>query len=668
MVRLVWVKGGLGYAAGAPSCAGAGGVWQKCREVPIESARCARFFLRGREVVFGPECRGRARARRQDVKSVLYIAQSECTASSNINVCINQSMYRTQKEASQPAAAGGRGLLPMSAARSRRCVQRSRVHCHHLTRISHSFMHSLSRSRLTAPSLPHLREHVSRSRLLFTRRVLRPPCTAWSSIGSMLRIGSAAALLAVSARTPAARHGVIRSLGVSVSDAFDSGNIERVDAPALGSMDPAAGETLRLRIKPDPFTELEQKSHMQWFAFRATLAPETPTTVTYNIENAGECSFAVAFKGAEVVASTDRSEWRRVSSTRYDETAGTLQWEWTHRPGEPTSVYFAYFDTYSYERHLDFVARCTATAGAHVASLGRTLDGREIECIRVGTGPLQAWVIHRQHPGESMASFFAEGLLGRLLGLDSHGMVDGLVKTLLKQFTFHIVPNMNPDGGLRGHLRVNAAGANLNREWASTGDYVAPTLHRSPEVYHTLAAMDASGVDVFVDVHGDEALPFGFIAGAEGLDTWGPRLRALQGAFVGAYARANPDMQAKFGYEPDAPLQGNLAICSNQVAHRFDCLGVTLEMPFKDSAAVPRDEPDGAGFDGRRASMLGRSLCDAIAHVASQLRDVPEPHFCLEDDRYVAPVEDEAAIAEWVAQGRANGGRCHQTPSPPANE
>ena len=48
--------------------------------------------------------------------------------------------------------------------------------------------------------------------------------------------------------------------------------------------------------------------------------------------------------------------------------------------------------------------------------------GREIECVTFGSGPRTCWVIHRQHPGESMASFFAEGLLGRLLGLDD---VDG---------------------------------------------------------------------------------------------------------------------------------------------------------------------------------------------------------------------------------------------------
>ncbi len=43
---------------------------------------------------------------------------------------------------------------------------------------------------------------------------------------------------------------------------------------------------------------------------------------------------------------------------------------------------------------------------------------------------------------------------------------------------------MNPDGTWRGHLRTNAAGANLNREWDN------PTLERSPEVYYVRNHMD----------------------------------------------------------------------------------------------------------------------------------------------------------------------------------
>jgi murein tripeptide amidase MpaA len=48
---------------------------------------------------------------------------------------------------------------------------------------------------------------------------------------------------------------------------------------------------------------------------------------------------------------------------------------------------------------------------------------------------------------------------------------DGLVPELMKKCTFFIVPNMCPDGAFRGHLRTNALGTNLNREWGDTGKY-----------------------------------------------------------------------------------------------------------------------------------------------------------------------------------------------------
>ena len=432
----------------------------------------------------------------------------------------------------------------------------------------------------------------------------------------------------------------LRAACVSVSSTFDAGNIELVAAEA---------STVRLRIRPDPHTELEKKQHMQWFAFRATPAAIDSGEVTYEIENAGACSFPTAWPGSAVVASTDRKEWRRVHSTQYDAARGALTWRWSHTPNE--AVYFAYFDLYSHERALDLVARA-ATAGGRARSLGQTLQGRELDVVTVGRGPLVAWIIARQHPGESQAAFFAEGLLSRLLGLESGGAVDGLTASLLGRYTFHVVPCMNPDGATAGYLRVNAVGANLNREWAPTGEYDAPTLERSPEVWHALAAMDAEPPDVFVDVHGDEALPFAFLAGSEGVPAWGPRLRDLHGAFVGAYSRANPDMQARFGYEPDAPSGGNPAICSNQVAIRYDCLSATLEMPFKDNVANGGAIEAGLAYDGRRCAALGASLLDALAHVAPQLRGVDEPVFPLADDAYVAPVEDEAAVDAFIEAQR----------------
>ena len=67
---------------------------------------------------------------------------------------------------------------------------------------------------------------------------------------------------------------------------------------------------------------------------------------------------------------------------------------------------------------------------------------------------------------------------------------------------------MCPDGSVRGHLRTNAGGANLNREWSGGvyKDYDAPTLERSPEVYYVMRELERAGCDAYVDVHGDEEL------------------------------------------------------------------------------------------------------------------------------------------------------------------
>ena len=89
-----------------------------------------------------------------------------------------------------------------------------------------------------------------------------------------------------------------------------------------------------------------------------------------------------------------------------------------------------------------------------------------------------------------------------------------VIRKLREAATFHVVPNMNPDGSRRGHLRTNAAGVNLNREWH------APSAERSPEVLCVRNAMDRTGVHVAIDVHGDEAIPANFLAGYEGIPSW----------------------------------------------------------------------------------------------------------------------------------------------------
>ncbi len=229
----------------------------------------------------------------------------------------------------------------------------------------------------------------------------------------------------------------------------------------------------------------------------------------------------------------------------------------------------------------------------------------------------------------------------RLLGLDSNGIVDDDVRKLTEMYTFYIVPLMCPDGAVRGHLRTNACGANLNREWATKRFYEAPSLERSPEVYAVLKKMDQTGVDIFLDIHGDEELPFNFISGAEKTPKWGKRMESLHGAFVAAYQRANSDMQQKIGYpapesEEDALQYMNVA--TNQIATRFDCLSMTLEMPFKD--CLSNSDPE-RGWSPARSRKLGASVLAPLEYIHPYLRAEGEFWTSLPaEDAYVPTTDD----------------------------
>ena len=369
---------------------------------------------------------------------------------------------------------------------------------------------------------------------------------------------------------------------------FDSGNIDVIKAEHPAD--------IQLAIRKD-----HNSDFYQWFHFRLHSQSTEPHTI--RIVNVKDSAYPDGWKGYQAVASYDRENWFRVETQLVNE-----QLVITHYP-EAESVYFAYFAPYSYERHMDLLHQAQSSGLAQIVELGETLDGRDMSMLVVGDpadGKKKIWITARQHPGESMAEWFVEGLLDRLLDED-----DGVARTLLEKAVFYIVPNMNPDGSVRGHLRTNAAGVNLNREWQS------PSMEKSPEVYLVRQQMLETGVDMLLDVHGDENLPYNFVAGAEGVPSYDARMQQLETMFKEAMLLVTPEFQTEFGYELDAPGQANLTIASTWVAEQFKCLSYTLEMPFKDNANLP----DLAyGWSDVRSMKLGQDSLVAIRAVVDQLR------------------------------------------------
>jgi murein tripeptide amidase MpaA len=366
---------------------------------------------------------------------------------------------------------------------------------------------------------------------------------------------------------------------IKISQQFDAGSIEilRADSP----------DDIALNIRKDTCSEF-----LQWFYFRLQGARGRPCTMRFL--NAGQAAFPHGWEDYRAVASYDRNTWFRVPSS-YEGGVLTV----THTP-ERDSVYYAYFEPYPWERHLQLLARVDAAVQGRLLDVGSTLEGRDINVAVVGdpSASRKVWVIARQHPGETMAEWFIEGMLDALLDPGNR-----LAQSLLERARFYIVPNMNPDGSVRGNLRTNGAGVNLNREW------VTPSSARSPEVLAVKSKIEETGCDLFLDVHGDETLPYVFVAGCEMLEDFSAQQRAEQQAFVESFRRASDDFQTTHGYEPGKYRKEMLQLASKYIGHRFKCVSLTLEMPFKDNADRPDPE---AGWNGARSARLGASILQPI--------------------------------------------------------
>lgn len=363
----------------------------------------------------------------------------------------------------------------------------------------------------------------------------------------------------------------------SIKSDFDHGNIRVIDA-----QDPAR---IRLEIKPDGAA-----GFYQWFYFRVDGACGEPLTM--QIANAGGASYAKALHGYKAVASYDGDNWFRID-TSYEDGVLTI----FHEP-EEERIFYAYFAAYPLARIRTFMELMKNEPALAHEVLGETLDGHKIDYFTTGDGPRQLWVIARQHPGETMGSWWMEGFLPAVAGA-------GPAATRLREAaTLHIVPCMNPDGSQRGHLRTNAAGTDLNRAWRNA------SMEKSPEVFLVCEKMRETSVDFFLDVHGDEAIANNFLDSAKGIPSWSDVHEARFNKFSDLLLKESRDFQDKEGYPTASPGQANLDIASNYVAETWGCLSMTLEMPFKDANVNPLPEK---GWSPERCKSFSLEIMSVMA-------------------------------------------------------
>lgn len=374
-----------------------------------------------------------------------------------------------------------------------------------------------------------------------------------------------------------------------ISANFDSGNIQVIDIS--NPLNPV------LAIRPDT-----RSAHFQWFHFKAS-GLHVHQEHWFRLVNASQSTYSKGWPGYQAVASYDHVNWFRIpTSFEGDSLRFCLEAEQTH-------AWFAYFEPYSRGRHDWLIEQALSKAGTELLATGKSVEGRDIQLLRKGTGAegqRKIWIIAQQHPGEHMAEWFMEGVIERLERHD-----DPILNKLLASADLYLVPNMNPDGAFHGHLRTNAMGQDLNRAWQNASQDI------SPEVLFVQQQMQKYGVDAFIDVHGDETIPHVFTAGCEGNPGFTPRIEKLEEHFRSHLKHTTKDFQTTYGYTRDEPGQANMTLACNSVGQKYDCLSLTLEMPFKDHD----DHPDKiTGWSGKRSKQLGKDVLTTFADMVDTLR------------------------------------------------
>lgn len=369
---------------------------------------------------------------------------------------------------------------------------------------------------------------------------------------------------------------------MQISADICGGNIHVVNVPN--------NHTAELALRPDSAAPIKQ-----WFHWKARVERGGP--VEYKIINASEVGHGGCWDGYRALASYDMEKWFRVPTT-FDGRTLTIR----HTPDRRV-VYYAYFAAYPLARHQAVITRAEASRRARVTCIGKSLEQRPIEVIEIGKvgGPRRKiWIITRQHAGETQGQWAVEGILERLL--DDR---DPLADALLDKAVFFIVPNMNPDGSARGNFRTNVAGRDLNREWGG------PSPQASPEVVCVRDTLRDTGVDMFLDFHGEETAPCAFAIGCEGNPSYGPMQREMERRFVDDLASRDRHFWRDYGYGPDDPGKGDLRIGNNFVGEMFGCLSITIELPFKEGGSHP-GHGGALSFSPDVAKHLGRVALETI--------------------------------------------------------
>src|SRR5688572_25746510 len=197
--------------------------------------------------------------------------------------------------------------------------------------------------------------------------------------------------------------------------------------------------------------------------FRLHAKPGAKLTLEFkNLDNVWNgVGGSVARELKTVVISEDGREWKSVPTESLPENRVRLH---VTMPGP--RLYVARVEPYRLSDLDRFLAAIRANRLVQISVIGKTVQGRELEIVRVGDARAsnRIFLRARAHPWEPGGNWVVEGLVHRLLRNDDDA------KKFLERYCLYVMPMANKDGVALGRTRFNFQGKDLNRNWDKPAD------------------------------------------------------------------------------------------------------------------------------------------------------------------------------------------------------
>ena len=225
----------------------------------------------------------------------------------------------------------------------------------------------------------------------------------------------------------------------------------------------------------------ENNSYCHNFLFKVKLdQPEMGIKIV--IDNAYQSAFQKGWHSYRPFISTDFSKWKRLPEGEFTNGQFSISIEHSYK-----EFYVTWYPPYSNRMLDEFLSETVKNKDSF------EVWRQKIPCIKFGDlNKPTVIIIGRQHPGESMGSFFIEGL------------IEGLINEQdLTDLSFLIFPIVNAEGTKAGKHRLDMNNLDFNRMW--DGDDIPEIELIKSEIIRLPSPK------LFIDVHGDEVSKVDYI-------------------------------------------------------------------------------------------------------------------------------------------------------------